>query len=36
VAEEFASRHVALPLASRLDDAKLDLVVETLGAALAA
>jgi dTDP-4-amino-4,6-dideoxygalactose transaminase len=36
VAEEFADRHVALPLSPSLDDAKIELVVEELGRALAA
>jgi dTDP-4-amino-4,6-dideoxygalactose transaminase len=36
VAEEFADRHLALPLSPSLDDAKIELVVEELGRALAA
>jgi dTDP-4-amino-4,6-dideoxygalactose transaminase len=34
LAEEFADRHLALPLSPSLDDKKLDLVVEELGRAL--
>jgi dTDP-4-amino-4,6-dideoxygalactose transaminase len=36
VAEEFADRHMALPLSPSLDDAKIELVVSELGRALAA